>query len=138
MNDKKELLSASYGQTAVEYTQKTDGIILNDLIDTFCDLVPQGHILDIGCAQGRDMAIFENKGYQVSGLEITPELVAIARSRVKGDILLEDIVDEDISVNNVNINSLSGYEGGGIILEEGINGSSPLERISLNNINTKC
>lgn len=101
MNEQKDLLSASYGLTALEYTEKTDGIVLYSLINKFCSSVPQGHILDIGCAGGRDMSIFENKGYEVTGLEITPELAEIARSKVSGNVLLEDIVDDDISVNNV-------------------------------------
>ncbi len=101
MNIQKEFLRTSYGQTAQEYTKKTDGIILYDLIDRFCTLVPQGHIVDIGCGAGRDLCIFESRGYQVTGLEITPELARIARSRINSNVLLEDIVDDHISLEKV-------------------------------------
>lgn len=78
-------------------------------------------------------------GVALKGLNITMDGLNLHSHNNDGLIIKSDTYapTRDVSVNNVNINSLSGYEGGGIILEEGVNGSSLLERVSLNNINLK-
>ncbi|MGB4897977.1 MAG: hypothetical protein WBP57_06055, partial [Ignavibacteria bacterium] len=78
-------------------------------------------------------------GIALKGLNITMNGLNLYSHNNDGLIIKSDIYapTRDISVNNVNINSLYGYEGGGIILEEGVNGSSLLERVSLNNVNLK-
>lgn len=78
-------------------------------------------------------------GIALKGLNIAMDGLNLHSHNNDGLIIKSDIYapTRDISVSNVNINSLSGYEGGGIILEEGVNGSSLLERVSLSNINLK-
>lgn len=78
-------------------------------------------------------------GIALKGLNITMDGLNLHSHNNDGLIIKSDTYapTRDVSVNNVVVSSLSGYEGGGIILEEGVNGSSLLERISLNNINLK-
>lgn len=78
-------------------------------------------------------------GVAIKGLNITLDGANLHSHGNDGLIIKSDTYapTRDVSVNNVNISSISGYEGGGVILEEGVNGSSLLERISLNNINLK-
>ena len=78
-------------------------------------------------------------GVVIKGLSINVDGINAYSHNNDALIIKSDIYapTRDVSVNNVNISSLSGYEGGGIILEEGVNGSSLLERISLNNLNLK-
>jgi hypothetical protein len=78
-------------------------------------------------------------GIALKGLNVTINGLNLHSHANDGLIIKSDIYapTRDVSVNNVNISSLAGYEGGGIILEEGVNGSSVLERVSLNNINLK-
>ena len=78
-------------------------------------------------------------GVVIKGLSVNVDGISAHSHKNDGLIIKSDIYapTRDISVNNVNISSLSGYEGGGIILEEGVNGSSLLERVSLNNVNLK-
>lgn len=78
-------------------------------------------------------------GIALKGLNITLDGLNLHSHNNDGLIIKSDIYapTRDVSVNNVNISSLSAYEGGGIILEEGVNGSSLLERVSLNNVNLK-
>jgi len=78
-------------------------------------------------------------GIALKGLNITMDELNLHSHNNDGLIIKSDTYapTRDISVNNVIISSLASYEGGGIILEEGVNGSSLLERVSLNNINLK-
>ena len=78
-------------------------------------------------------------GVVVKGLSVNVDGINAYSHNNDALIIKSDIYapTRDVSVNNVNISSLSGYEGAGIILEEGVNGSSLLERVSLNNINLK-
>lgn len=41
----------------------------------------RGRLLDVGCNEGRGLAIFANNGYQAEGLEINPRAAALARER---------------------------------------------------------
>lgn len=38
-----------------------------------------GHILDVGCGSGRDLALLVERGYDAFGVDAAPELVAIAQ-----------------------------------------------------------
>jgi len=78
-------------------------------------------------------------GIALKGLNITMDGLNLHSHNNDGLIIKSDTYapTRDVSVNNVNISSLTGYDGGGIILEEGVNGSSLLERVSLNNVNLK-
>ena len=78
-------------------------------------------------------------GVVIKGLSVNVDGINAYSHKDNGLIIKSDMYasTRDVSVNNVNISSLSGYEGGGIILEEWVNGLSLLERVSLNNINLK-
>jgi len=51
-----------------------------DQIDEFIALLPEkASILDVGCGSGRDSSIFHNKGFQVTGIDLSENLIAIAK-----------------------------------------------------------
>ena len=78
-------------------------------------------------------------GVVIKGLNVTLDGVN-AHSHGRDAIIIKSDTYapcRDIAMSNVNISSLNGYEGAGIILEEGVNGSSLLERVSLSNVNIK-
>lgn len=62
-------------------------------------VAPGGLVLDLGCGPGRDMEWFSGKGFRVLGVDGSPALVELARSRAVGDVLVGDLrrlpVDED-------------------------------------------
>ena len=78
-------------------------------------------------------------GVAIKGLSLLIDGINSYSHNNDGLIIKSDIYapTRDVEISNVNITSLSGYESGGIILEEGVNGSSLLERVSLNNISLK-
>jgi SAM-dependent methyltransferase len=48
-------------------------------------------ILEAACGTGRLMAILESEGYRVTGLDLSPEMLALARPRVKGVLVQRDM-----------------------------------------------
>jgi len=48
-------------------------------------------ILEVACGTGRLMRILEENGYTVTGLDLSGDMLAIARSRVKGDLIQQDM-----------------------------------------------
>lgn len=50
-------------------------------------------ILDIGCETGIHMNLLEKYGYQVDGLDLSKEMLAIAKSRTKGNLFEGNLID---------------------------------------------
>lgn len=55
---------------------------------------PGVRLLDVGCGSGYALAMAAQRGARVSGLDITPELLAIARERVPEAELVEGTMDQ--------------------------------------------
>lgn len=55
-------------------------------------LPPHGKILDIGCGPGRDAKVFSDAGYEVVGIDLSPNMVEAAKQNVpKGTFVVMDI-----------------------------------------------
>ncbi|PTR09946.1 ubiquinone/menaquinone biosynthesis C-methylase UbiE [Nitrosospira sp. Nsp5] len=85
--DKKKLLDPSsstitfYETHADEYFRRTVSLDLSHLHNRFLSLVdPGGSILDAGCGSGRDLRVFLNRGYQVTGIDASNALARLAQS----------------------------------------------------------
>jgi SAM-dependent methyltransferase len=48
-------------------------------------------ILEVACGTGHLMAIMESEDYRVTGLDLSPEMLALARPRVKGVLIQRDM-----------------------------------------------
>jgi len=48
-------------------------------------------VLEVACGTGRLMAILESEGYNVTGVDLSPEMLALARPRVKGKLIQMDM-----------------------------------------------
>ena len=48
-------------------------------------------ILEVACGTGRLMAIMESEGYRVTGLDLSPEMLALAQPRVRGRLIQSDM-----------------------------------------------
>ena len=74
-------------------------------------------VLDVGCGTGTHFNILENLGYIVEGIDINPKMIAVARTKVKGNIYeadlltykTEEVYDAIIAMKDV-FNHLSSYE----------------------------
>ena len=74
-------------------------------------------VLDLGCGTGTHLNILENLGYKVNGLDISENMVMLAKEKVKSDIFnanildfnIEEKYDAIISMHSV-FNHLKNYE----------------------------
>jgi ubiquinone/menaquinone biosynthesis C-methylase UbiE len=53
----------------------------NDVLPQFFDLLPapRGQALDVGCGEGRIARELRNRGYDVTGIDVAPRLIELAR-----------------------------------------------------------
>lgn len=77
----------TYNRTAHEYEKnvrdlhhKKEGIIFIN------HLQPGSLILDLGCGDGRDALIFSERGFKVTGIDLSDEMLNIARKKVNSGI----------------------------------------------------
>ena len=61
------------------HRDQKDAQQLVELILSNIDLYKDSHILDIGCGQGRHLSIFAEKQYQITGVDLSPVLLRIAK-----------------------------------------------------------
>lgn len=62
-------------------------------------LPPHPQILDIGCGPGRDMAWFEARGASVTGIDVSAEMLALARKKTHGSLAQMDMRQLDFPVS---------------------------------------
>jgi len=81
---------AVYDFSAAEYAGKVGTTVTatferpidRAVLDTFADdsaAIEDGHVLDIGCGVGRVTSHLHNRGLSVSGVDLSPEMIAVAR-----------------------------------------------------------
>jgi len=69
-----------YDSIASDYSQKVKTSIPKAAIELFTSvLIPEARILDAGCAAGRDSRILTDKGFVVTGIDLSKELLKIAK-----------------------------------------------------------
>ncbi len=82
--DYKKITIDSYDTTVTEYITKVDKLHPAKEAAKFLSLLDKkASILDVGCGPGRDARIFANKGYEVIGVDLSKNMIAAARKRVK-------------------------------------------------------
>lgn len=87
----------TYNSLAQEYNQKS--VMRNDfnghIISKFAKHIITGkNVLDIGCAVGLDMSIFAYLGYSVDGIDISKEMVKLAKQKnPNAKILIGDFME---------------------------------------------
>jgi 2-polyprenyl-3-methyl-5-hydroxy-6-metoxy-1,4-benzoquinol methylase len=70
----------TYNLTALEYERNAADLHPSELAQVLINNIPiGGSILDLGCADGRDAKIFSERGYNVTGIDLSTKLLEIAR-----------------------------------------------------------
>jgi ubiquinone/menaquinone biosynthesis C-methylase UbiE len=85
MNQDKNLWAIdAYNKTAATYTKLYfDDLSDATLFDEFLSLLPKGsRVLDIGCGPGNVTKYMAEKGYEAEGIDLSSEMIKIARSKV--------------------------------------------------------
>lgn len=81
-NDHISRTVAVYDTIAKEYADEIENYAPLKELTAFTSLVPKGRrVLDVGCAAGRDSFYLASKGYKVIGIDLSEELLKIARKR---------------------------------------------------------
>ncbi|MDD4983476.1 MAG: methyltransferase domain-containing protein [Candidatus ainarchaeum sp.] len=88
--DKSKAVAQVYDKIAKPYAKEFSRP--SDYIDNFLAYVPKkGKILDIGCGPGFDSAYFNSKGFQVVGVDLSKEMLVLAKKKCpKGEFICED------------------------------------------------
>jgi len=85
-----EKVQNAYDQIVMEFAQRNHFHMSANLVALAMRLIahvgPNGHIVDVGCGTGRDMAWFEARGLSVTGLDLSTGMLAYARDQVDGDL----------------------------------------------------
>jgi ubiquinone/menaquinone biosynthesis C-methylase UbiE len=72
---------AWYDENAKQYSEVNAGIADIDQIEELAGLLPSGAaILDAGCAAGRDCKLFWDRGFKVTGVDVSEGLIDVAHS----------------------------------------------------------
>ncbi len=97
MKNNIETTIDSYNKIAEEYFEKTFKIDVGKKINQFLSYMSKrGTILDVGCGPGRDAKTFTDKGYTVVGIDLSDNLLEIARGQApKAQFINMDIRDMD-------------------------------------------
>lgn len=73
----------SYAQIAKERAKThSSPDVWRDEFKEFQKLVPDGGVIDIGCGSGRDAVLFIESGYEYIGIDLSEEMLVVARELV--------------------------------------------------------
>lgn len=92
--DSDKYIIPTYNKIADTYAGKYfDDLSDVPYIDTFLTyLKPGAHILDVGCGNGNFSRYIQRKGYTCEGIDLSPEMLRIAKERVPGiPFILKDM-----------------------------------------------
>lgn len=85
-----------YGQHACAYVEKTINHDMQALHDQFLAHLPAGgHILDLGCGSGRDSRAFLDLGYQVTAIDGSPAIAALASTYLNQEVQVMKLQEID-------------------------------------------
>lgn len=97
MQDVTTVTVQSYEKTAEQYAQKTKDLHPKAISDIFASRLSTGaHVLDLGCGSGRDAQVFVERGFRVTGVDLSKNLIALAQAVVPtADFLIMDMTKLD-------------------------------------------
>ena len=93
MGNETETTIQSYNKTAQQYAQNVANLQKTNSIASFASLLPANAlVLDMACGSGRDAKIFSEKGFNVTGVDLSEEMLKIATQTCpKAEFKLMDI-----------------------------------------------
>jgi ubiquinone/menaquinone biosynthesis C-methylase UbiE len=102
----RQITRESYDQTADAYRKNTLKLQTDPKADRFLSYLGVGSkILDLGCGPGRDAKFFAERGYQVTGVDISPKMISLAKNSLpEGDFLVSDI--ESLQLNQSSFDAI--------------------------------
>lgn len=92
---------SQYGKLAKVYDYLMSGVDYNDWADYICsigerfDLKPRV-ILDLACGTGNSSLSLAKKGYQVIGVDLSPEMLEVAKKKAAAEKIKIDFIEQDM------------------------------------------
>lgn len=92
-----------YDDNAEQYAANIERLVREDLLNDFAQRLPEGAlVLEAGCAAGRDTIEFANRGLQVTAVDISTGLLAVARNKYPTlNFLAADFREKVVSSNSM-------------------------------------
>jgi ubiquinone/menaquinone biosynthesis C-methylase UbiE len=88
----EDITNSTYNQIAISYAERYWNSALGDTLNPFAALVKSGgKIVDLGCGPGRDVANFQQRGYNTLGLDRSAGMLNEARRRVGDQFVCADM-----------------------------------------------
>lgn len=72
----------AYARLAAAYQARTDVLPIADPFDDFAKVLSLNRIMDVGCGPGRDVETILQKGHKVVGIDLSKEMLQLARQRL--------------------------------------------------------
>ena len=92
-----------YNQQIDEYLALAEDLQEEYALDSFARrVIPNGHILDLGCGPGAASAVLQDQGFSVDAVDASAEMVRVAKSQYKVEARCGEFSD---------INEESVYDG---------------------------
>lgn len=100
--DKSKQASSVYDKIAKHYAEEFSNP--SEHLDEFLDLLPKNaKILDVGCGVGVDSGFIKSKGFEVIGLDLSKEMLNLARQKFPQiDFREQDIRELDLPPKSFN------------------------------------
>jgi len=95
MELKSKITIESYNKTAEKYYKTVTNFDMLPELNEFLELIhPDSKILDLGCGPGHHSKFFRERGFDVTGIDLSTEMIKIAKREVKGvDFKVMDILN---------------------------------------------
>lgn len=85
-----------YAQEAAKYATRDRKERADGFLEPFIAMMPPGAvILDLGCGAGWAGAVMQEKGFDVHGLDASPEMAALAQARLKRPVRIASFESVD-------------------------------------------
>lgn len=98
--DHKLLTLNAYDASVQEFAKNTEALHPEEKARDFLNLLPGNRILDLGCGPGRDAKVFVEQGFQVTGVDLSLQMIEMARSRVAAQFHVMDMENLDFPPNS--------------------------------------
>jgi len=79
-----------------DHRDETEAEQLADLVEREIAPAPDAHIIDVGCGRGRHARTFARRGYRVTGVDLSADAIAEARTRTRAQGLDATFVQGDM------------------------------------------